>query len=60
MCNVEQPARAALEEFDLDFTQLGRAIPGVDFADVDCQFRARALLSDSSLAERLITVSQTG
>lgn len=44
MCNVEQSAQAALDEFDLEFTQLGRAPPGVDFADVYCQFRTRAVL----------------
>ena len=61
MCNVEQSAQAALEEFDLDFTQLGRALPGVDFADIDCQFRAGAVLKgqlaggtlDHGLADRL-------
>ena len=61
MRDVEQSARAAFEEFDLHFAQLGRAPPGADLADIDRQFRAGAVLEgqlaggtpDHGLADRL-------
>ena len=62
MCAMSNnPPRASLEEFDLDFTQFGGATFGVDLADIDCQLRAGAVLEgqfaggtpDHSLADRL-------
>ena len=42
--DVEQSARAAFDELDLHFTQLGRTPLGADLADVDRQLRAGAVL----------------